>query len=265
MSNTALLPVDFHGTSLYAAAIDGVPHVAIKPICDALTVNWPGQYLRIQRHPVLSKGVVVMQIPSAGGTQETICLPLNLLNGWLFGISAARVRDAGRRERLIEYQRECFDALARHFGAAQPNASYARITPEQQDQLTKAIRSVVAAKWLENDPGNKIHNHIRVAFRVARTEDLPAECFGAALALVRSKEQAVEQASEFLADFRGWFARECLAGGTPWTPAIQRNLTKQRGQRIQLPPRVDWLALSLQDKQAIGAALLEPCDPGERI
>lgn len=42
------------------------------------------------------------------------CLPLDYLNGWLFGVSSTRVKDA-LRERVIRYQRECYQVLAAAF------------------------------------------------------------------------------------------------------------------------------------------------------
>ncbi|MDR0274107.1 MAG: hypothetical protein LBI48_01965 [Burkholderiaceae bacterium] len=182
MANSALVPVDFHGTSLYATAINGVPHVAIKPICDALTVNAQAQFRRIQRHPVLSKGVAVMAIPSAGGDQETVCLPLNFLNGWLFGISAARVRDAVRRARLIEYQRECFDVLARHFGAAKHALPNAAITAAQAGELYTLIAERFPDGRDRPYAWGRFNNH----FHIARYRELPAARFGEALEYIRA-------------------------------------------------------------------------------
>lgn len=118
MAKSTISTVSFHGASLTVTSIDGVPHVALKPICDALSVDWTAQRRRLMRHPVLSEGVAITAIPSGRGDQETVLLPLDKLNGWLFGISAARVRDPARRERLVQYQRECFDVLAAHFGAS---------------------------------------------------------------------------------------------------------------------------------------------------
>lgn len=46
-------------------------------------------------------------------------LPLDKLNGWLFGVSVSRIKPE-LRPRLIQYQSECFDVLAAHFGAKQP-------------------------------------------------------------------------------------------------------------------------------------------------
>lgn len=124
----ALTPVTFNGASLFTTLINGVPHVALKPIVEAIGLDWKSQYSRLIRHPVLSKGVVITTIPSAGGDQQAVCLPLDKLNGWLFGVNSSRARPE-IRERLIAYQRECFDVLASHFKAATPAPAPARALP----------------------------------------------------------------------------------------------------------------------------------------
>jgi hypothetical protein len=45
-----------------------------------------------------------------------LCLPLKYLDGWLFGVNANRVKPE-LRGRVIQYQRECYDILARAFQA----------------------------------------------------------------------------------------------------------------------------------------------------
>lgn len=128
----AVQAVPFHGMSLTALQVDGAPYVAIRPICDALGLNWSSQRKRILRDPELKSGVVMMATPSAGGAQKTILLPLNLLNGWLFGVEVARVR-ADLRERMNWYRRECYDVLARHFGLGGCDA-----VSELREQLLQA-------------------------------------------------------------------------------------------------------------------------------
>lgn len=90
---------------------DSKPYVAIRPICDALFLDWSSQHKRLLRNPVLSKGMVIMTTPSNGDSQDAVCLPLSMLNGWLFGINANRVKNPEIRQKLIEYQFECYDAL----------------------------------------------------------------------------------------------------------------------------------------------------------
>lgn len=143
MANTSLTPVTFHGATLITVSIDGVAHVALKPICDAIGVQWMAQLKRIKRHPVLSEAMSVMDLPSNGGDQQTVCLPLDKLNGWLFGVTASRTRPE-IRERLIQYQRECFDVLAGHF---MPQA----LTQAAQNKLlqTAVLNGVTAGTMVQ--------------------------------------------------------------------------------------------------------------------
>lgn len=107
-------------------------YVPLRPICNYLGLDWAGQYQRINRDPVLSEainsiGVTPTELdPSSNRprTSDMICLPLKYLNGWLFGVNANRVKD-DLRERVIRYQRECYDILAQAFQtpAARPDAS----------------------------------------------------------------------------------------------------------------------------------------------
>jgi len=112
--NTQLVSIPFHGQSLLATLVNNIPHVAMKPICENIGLDWDGQRQKINRHPILSKGKVMITAPSKGGLQEMLMLPVSFLNGWLFGIDSNRVKPE-IRERLVEYQTECFDVLANHF------------------------------------------------------------------------------------------------------------------------------------------------------
>lgn len=115
MSNTTIQTVNFNDAAIQVVTIDGSHYVSIRSICEALSVDFSSQLRRIKRHPVLSKGVVITATPTAGGPQEAVCIPLDKLNGWLFGITSSRVKDPNKRERLVDYQRECFQVLAAHF------------------------------------------------------------------------------------------------------------------------------------------------------
>lgn len=59
-------------------------------------------------------GVRVTRTPDKGGAQVMLCLPLDYINGFLFGINANRV-EPELRERLITYQREYYQVLAAAF------------------------------------------------------------------------------------------------------------------------------------------------------
>jgi hypothetical protein len=102
--------IPFHGDEILAVEQNGKKYVAMKPIVEAMGLDWKNQYNLIKRDTVLSEGMVVTTIPSNGGLQETVCLPLEYLNGWLFKVPASRY--SGKKREAIElYQRECYHAL----------------------------------------------------------------------------------------------------------------------------------------------------------
>lgn len=119
-------------------------YVPIRPICDFLGVAWDPQRRRINRDPVLSsevKGVTVTVTP--GGRQEMVCLPLDYISGFLFGISASRVKE-DVRERLIRYQRECYKVLAEAFQEGRLTAD-----PVLDELLQSDTEAVQAYKMLQ--------------------------------------------------------------------------------------------------------------------
>lgn len=112
--------VNFHGTELYGIKLGGITLIAVKPIVIAMGLSWHGQYERIRRDPLLSKGIRVTRIPfGRGGPQDTVCLPLDLIHGWFFTLSSLRIKDLELRERVQLFQRECYDVLYRHFSGQQ--------------------------------------------------------------------------------------------------------------------------------------------------
>jgi hypothetical protein len=95
--------------------VDDVAYVPLRKLTDFLGLNWSGQYLRIQRNEVLVRHVRRVAMTAADGKQyEMLCLALEFLPGWLFGVTASRVRKE-LRDKLIRYQEECFRVLWRAF------------------------------------------------------------------------------------------------------------------------------------------------------
>jgi len=126
--NKAIVPVEqkvveFYGDELTAVLLDRqgreIVYVPVRPISDYLGVDWSAQYRRINRDPVLSSELIPCVVVTATQGQpdqrrDMLCLPLDMINGFLFGISADRVREE-LRERVIQYQRECYRVLADAF------------------------------------------------------------------------------------------------------------------------------------------------------
>jgi hypothetical protein len=111
-----IVTVNFRGDELYGFKQEDGVFLAAKPMVEAMGLSWEPQRQRIQRDPVLSEGASMMKVPfGRGGAQDMLCLKLELVNGWLFGIDSARVKDEQVRARVILYQRECYQVLHDHF------------------------------------------------------------------------------------------------------------------------------------------------------
>lgn len=148
---THIAHVDFHGHALTVITGPAGEHlVTMKPICEAIGLQWEAQYKRIQRHEVLKTSVRVIRTEMPGDDQhrEYVCLPLDLLNGWLFGVDASRVKPE-IRERLVQYQRECFAVLAAYWqGGEAVNPRMAR-----QPRLAPTLDlDYPVARWLASGP-----------------------------------------------------------------------------------------------------------------
>lgn len=120
----------------------------MRPVCDGIGLDWKAQYNRIKRDEILNEAMVIMTIPSKGGEQSTACLPLEYLNGWLFGIDVSRCREE-IRPALIQYKRECYQVLANYWQqgeAVNHRAQKALRTPlttEQQSIIKDLVKSRV--------------------------------------------------------------------------------------------------------------------------
>ena len=122
VTGTAIVPVrekevDFYGDSiLVAQGDDEMVWVPLRPLCDHLGLNWSGARQRVNRDPVLSGAQGVCIIHTPGGDQQMLCLPLDLIPGWLFGVTVSKVRPEFQ-EKILRYQRECFRVLWNAFKA----------------------------------------------------------------------------------------------------------------------------------------------------
>jgi hypothetical protein len=97
--------INFYGDELLVVLVESGGelrvYTPIRQFCEYLGLNWPGQYQRIQRDDVLVSEIMIVPItttplPVRGqrDSYPTVCLPLVLLPGWLFGIAPSRVKPA---------------------------------------------------------------------------------------------------------------------------------------------------------------------------
>lgn len=148
-----LMPVEqktvvFYGDELMAVMvmIEGQNRVFVplRPICDFLGVSWQGQHRRIMDDVVMSEVIMsvnVMLTDIEPGNRvpknsQMLCLPLEYINGFLFGINPKRVKPE-IAQKLISYQRECYHILANAFLETSQSEGLSTSSPEEQMALVQ--------------------------------------------------------------------------------------------------------------------------------
>ena len=151
--------VKFYGDELTAVRVDLEGHsfvyIPVRPVCDYLGVDWSSQRQRINRDPVLSrelKPCVVVTTTQGQPDQrrEMLCLPLDMVNGWLFGINANRVKEE-LRERVIRYQQECYRVLANAFVNQVMADDWMQTNPETMTALVQIRDNALAVARLAEE------------------------------------------------------------------------------------------------------------------
>lgn len=165
--NTSYVP--FNGQQIITAMAAGIAYVAMKPIVENLGMSWGTQQQKLSRH-INKFGCIHMNIPSAGGIQKMLCLPLKKLNGWLFSINPEKVR-ADIRNKLIQYQEECFTVLHDYWTKGQA-VNLRKTSTDERTPLRDAINMLVGKRGIMYP---EAYSYVHQRFNVAHIDELPAE------------------------------------------------------------------------------------------
>ncbi|MCA9935178.1 MAG: ORF6C domain-containing protein [Anaerolineales bacterium] len=130
---------------------DSTVYVPVRPLCERLGVDWSAQYRRIQRDLVLNEvaksvAITATDLPSSKTgprTSELLAIPLDYLNGWLFGINASRVKEEIRAT-LVRYQRECYRVLYDAFQTGELSADFGQLLAQADPESRAAYHMALA-------------------------------------------------------------------------------------------------------------------------
>jgi hypothetical protein len=101
--------LDFNGKTIYFLSVDGTYWVAIKPICEALGVNFDRQFKNLMAHPALGQLYAKQHMVGADKrVRQMISLPERYIYGWIFQIRSESAE-------LVAYQTKCCDILFDYF------------------------------------------------------------------------------------------------------------------------------------------------------
>ena len=204
MNSSQLLPVKFHGDTLFCLTYQDQPFTPMKPIVENLGLGWSSQRQKLDSNRD-RWGVTMIVIPSDSGDQEMVCMPVRKLPAYMNSINPKKVR-AELRAKIELYQNESDDALWKYWTdgqAVRQSAHHDTLTAAEQATILtpstaddrKPLRSLVAA-WAQvsGTPHQALWPQVKAHFQLARIDDLPLEWIGDALAFVQGKIDAAGKA-----------------------------------------------------------------------
>lgn len=104
--------LEFNGKSIHFLAIDGKYWIALKPICEALNVDYIRQFKNLQEDKILGELLSEQTMVAADGKmRKMICLPEFFIYGYIFSIQS-------QSEELQAYKLECYRILYEFFHGA---------------------------------------------------------------------------------------------------------------------------------------------------
>ena len=236
---TSVAPVSFsfENHTIRTVSKNGEAWFVAEDVCSVLGLKNPSMALKALDDDERSKFNLGRSDIHGGGGEA------NIINesGLYALILRSRKPEAKRFRKWVTS--EVLPAIRRTGAYIHSPAMRPALTTAQKRELKQKIWQM-APNWISQSGEQWICNHLRVAFQVARFDDIPSDCFDAAMALLESKQKTISQYIELFCELRSWFEREVLGAGTPWTPHIRKMIFAKLGRQVILPPKVDWLALA---------------------
>lgn len=154
--------VQFHGQPIITAMVAGVAYVAMKPIVENLGMDWATQHRKLMSSNNKFNHCHMTMVAADKKLREVLCIPLRKLNGWLFSINPERVR-ADIRDKLIQYQEECFSVLYEYWSKGEVKPKVSKTTVDERTPLRDAVNMLVGKKGLRYDDAyNMVHQRFAI-------------------------------------------------------------------------------------------------------
>ena len=171
------ITVPFHGVELSLVEHEGQPFTPMKALVTSMGLNWSGQFEKVKENES-RWGIRNIRIPSDGGVQEAVGLPLRKLPGWMATLEPKKMKSPEAAARVVVYQNECDDVLWQYWndGIAINPRAYAvhpdqTLSAEQADTLRFMLTENVKKLPKEKQAGamvkgwSKLKAHFKTDYR----------------------------------------------------------------------------------------------------
>lgn len=130
--------------TLFFTEVEGTWYIAVKPICEALGLDWTRYFKNLKADPIL--GRLLADLPMVAGdgrSRKMTCLPERYIYGWIFQLPSTKPG-------IIAFKTRCYDALYDHFHGTVTARRNALVERAKAIAEQRRLR-----KELENNPTYK--------------------------------------------------------------------------------------------------------------
>lgn len=105
-----LLPVTFHGDTIFCIDYQNQPYTPMRPIVENMGLDWGGQAVKLKANRGRWTVEMISTVAQDGVKREMLSMPVRKLPAWLNSINPKKVRPE-LRAKIELYQAESDDAL----------------------------------------------------------------------------------------------------------------------------------------------------------
>lgn len=149
--------IPFHSDELFLVESDGKPLVVLKPVIEAIGLDYWAQVERLRKHSWAALGKRQVQVPGQQQRREMLVCDTRTFLMWLATVDENRVAE-DVRAKLVMYQSEVADAIEAYWtkgGAVNPRATEEQLTAiidrsERQMRVLRLAEGLADPRWLES-------------------------------------------------------------------------------------------------------------------
>lgn len=152
--------LEFNGKTLVFIAVDGQYWIALKPICEALGVNYNRAYQELKSDPVFHQLFALRHMVGADNKiRKMVSLPEKWIYGWLMGIQSSSPE-------LLQYKKLCYEVLNDYFhGTITGRKELLNQKAKAQLTIVEVMNSLTPDNVLKIQHSNKVINQVNTKLR----------------------------------------------------------------------------------------------------
>lgn len=152
--------MEFNGKTLVFLAVNGEYWIALKPICEALNVEYTRTFKNVTADPIFGQLLAEQPMVGADGkSRKMISLPEKWVYGWLTSIQSASPE-------LNQYKKLCYEVLADFFhGSITSRKELLTQKAKAQVEIDRVMNTLDPNDAIKLDRANKTINQVNAKLR----------------------------------------------------------------------------------------------------